>query len=189
MINILYEKLPDAVEVSGNFYNISTDFRDWIAFFDMYENQEIDLKTKMVTSFKWFEDEIPTDIKEAYNSLINFASCKDIQYINSSGNSSELSAKAPVLSWLYDSTYILGAFLEIYNIDLIDIEYMHWWKFHALFEALPEETLVKKRMAYRSIQTSKIKDKERRKQIVKIKKSIAFPHAPLSAERVGEVFG
>ena len=33
MINILFEELPDAVEVSGKFYKIATDFRDSLALF------------------------------------------------------------------------------------------------------------------------------------------------------------
>ena len=85
--------------------------------------------------------------------------------------------------------YVLGAFRQVYNIDLINIEYMHWWEFSALFEALPEDVLLKKRMTYRQINPSEIKDKERRKQILKIKRAVAFPCNPMSAEKTGEVFG
>ena len=43
-------------------------------------------------------------------------------------------------------------------------------------------------MAYRQIKTSEIKDKNERKRITKIKRSVAFPHAPLSAEQTASVF-
>jgi len=189
MINLLFEALPDAVEVSGKFYKIATDFRDWISFFDMLENSSIDRKQKILFALQWFTDEIPENILTAYNALIEFASCSEIHQDKPENNSeNQKNTQNPSLSWLYDSVYVLGAFRQIYNIDLINIEYMHWWEFSALFEALPEDVPIKKRMAYRQINPSEIKDKERRKQILKIKRAVAFPHKPVSAEKTGEVF-
>ena len=190
MINLLFEPLPDAVEVSGNFYKIATDFRDWIAFFDMLEDNSIDQKQKMFLALKWFTDEIPKNILQAYNALIEFASCSGIHQEKSENDAEKnKNSRKMSLSWLYDSAFVLGAFHQAYNIDLIHIEYMHWWEFSALFEALPEDIPIKKRMAYRQINPSEIKDKERRKQVLKIKRSIAFPHKPVSAEKAGEMFG
>lgn len=187
MINILFEELPDAVEVSGKFYKIATDFRDWIAFFDMMADTELDRKQKMLTALAWFSDEIPNEIVGAYNALTDFASCSGTKRMpeNSEKNSSQ---NVPTLSWLYDSAYVLGAFRQVYGIDLIRTEYMHWWEFSALFKALPDDTPIKKRIAYRQIKISDIKDKEHRKQILKIKKAVAFPHAPVSAQKIGEIF-
>ena len=185
MINLLFEELPDTVEVSGNFYRIATDFRDWIAFFDMIADKKIDKKQKMITVLQWFTDGIPDNIPEAYNALTEFASCSEIR--KTSGKSAD-SSSTPTLSWLYDSAYVLGAFRQVYNIDLIRVKYMHWWEFSALFEALPEDTQIKKRIAYRQIRLSDIRDKSERKRILKIKKTVAFPHEPVSAEKTGEIF-
>ena len=41
MINLLYEKYPTEVIVNSQSYPIYTDFRDWIAFFDMRDNTSI----------------------------------------------------------------------------------------------------------------------------------------------------
>lgn len=185
MINILFEKLPDTVEISGKFYEIATDFRDWIAFFDMMADENFDKKQKMLTTLQWFTSEIPDNISGAFNALMKFASCSEIRK-----NPEKLgnNQSTPVLSWLYDSAYILGAFRQIYNIDLIHINYMHWWEFSALFEALPEDTPIKKRMAYRQVKISDIKDRSERKRILKIKRAVAFPHKPISAEKTGEIF-
>lgn len=188
MINILFEELPDAVEVSGKFYKIATDFRDWIAFFDMMTDTELDRKQKMLTALAWFSDEIPENIVDAYKALTDFASCSGTKKTSENQGKSEKSSSTPTLSWLYDSAYVLGAFRQVYGIDLIRVDYMHWWEFSALFEALPEETPIKKRIAYRQIRLSDIRDKERRRQILKIKKAVAFPHEPVSAEKTGEIF-
>ena len=188
MINILFEELPDAVEVSGKFYKIATDFRDWIAFFDMMADMKLERKQKMLTALAWFSEEIPKNIVEAYNALTYFASCSGIRKNSENSEKNNPVSEIPTLSWLYDSAYVLGAFRQVYGIDLIRIEYMHWWEFSALFEALPEDTPIKKRIAYRQIRLSDIKDKERRRQILKIKKAVAFPHEPVSAEKTGEIF-
>lgn len=185
MINILFEKLPDTVEISGKFYEIATDFRDWIAFFDMMSDESFDKKQKMLTALQWFTNEIPNDISGAYNALTEFASCSEIK---KTSEKSADSPSTPVLSWLYDSAYVLGAFRQIYGIDLIRTKYMHWWEFSALFEALPEDTPIKKRIAYRQVRISDINDKNERKRILKIKRAVAFPHKPISAEKTGEIF-
>ena len=185
MINLLFEELPDTVEVSGKFYRIATSFRDWIAFFDMIADENFDKKQKMITALQWFTDEIPDNISGAYNALTEFASCSEIR--KTSGKSAN-SPSTTTLSWLYDSAYVLGAFRQVYGIDLIRTEYMHWWEFSALFDALPEDTPIKKRIAYRQISISDIKDKSERKRILKIKRAVAFPHAPVSAEKTGEIF-
>ena len=138
---------PDAVEVSGKFYKIFTDFRDWIAFFDMMSDTEIDPKQKMLTALSWFKEEIPDSLTEAYKALTDFASCSGIKKNPENQDKNSINSGVPTLSWLYDSAYVLGAFRQVYNIDLIRVEFMHWWEFSALFEALPEDTPIKK--AYR----------------------------------------
>lgn len=188
MINILFEELPDAVEVSGKFYKIATDFRDWIAFFDMMADENFDQKQKMLTALAWFSDEIPENIVGAYNALIDFAACSGIRKNSGNQHKNESVPEIPTLSWLYDSVYVLGAFRQVYGINLTRVDFMHWWEFSALFEALPDDTPIKKRIAYRQIKIPDIKDKERRKQILKIKKAVAFPHEPVSAEKTGEIF-
>ena len=59
-------------------------------------------------------------------------------------------------------------------MDLNEIEYLHWWKFKSLFEGLNEENQICKIMGYRSIDLSKIKDKEERKRYKKIKQQWAL---------------
>ena len=188
MINILFENLPDTVEVSGKYYKIFTDFRDWIAFFDMMSDAGIEQKQKMLTALAWFLEKIPENLPEAYKALMDFASCSGMKKIPENQDKNSSNSGVPTLSWLYDSAYVLGAFRQVYNIDLIRMNYMHWWEFSALFEALPEDTPIKKRIAYRQVKISDIKDKERRKQILRIKKAVAFPHEPVSAQKIGEIF-
>ena len=65
---------------------------------------------------------------------------------------------------------------------------MHWYKFNALINALPEDTPLKQRMIYRNTNLCDIKDKVERKRIKKIKQEIAIPTKPMDALQVGSVF-
>lgn len=187
MINLLYDKLPSSVNIDGKSYPIATDFRDWVAFFDMILDDELTEKDKCLGAFNWFTETIPSDVENAYNALISFAGCNDIKFSYSPcGKISKTSA--PVLSYLYDSPYIFSAFLQVYNINLRTIKYMHWYEFKSLFDGLPEDTPIKKRMAYRSINLSDIKDKKERERIKKIKNDIKLPSKRLTAEQAGNVF-
>ena len=50
-----------------------------------------------------------------------------------------------------------------YRIDLQDVEHLHWWKFKALLEGLKDDNKLSKILEYRSVDLSKIQDKEQRK--------------------------
>lgn len=188
-MNLLYEPLPDSVTVDGINYPVVTDFRDWIAFFDMMADDSYNSKDKLIASMQWFTKEVPENPLYAWEALLQFAACEDFP-----GNSSEdmdisqeESSKA-CFSWIYDSAYILGAYRQCYGIDLRSMPFLHWYEFMALFEALPEDVPLKKRIGYRIINLSQIKDKERRRQIEKIRRNIAIPQAPMSAGQVGAYF-
>ena len=43
--------------------------------------------------------------------------------------------------FLQDAQYIYAAFLQVYGIDLFEQQgRLHWWKFNALLQALPDDT-------------------------------------------------
>ena len=189
MINLLYEQLPTTVNVEGKSYQIATDFRSWIAFFDMISDDKLDEKSKVYGALEWFTESIPRNITEAYKALMMFMACADLQISHTSTGRSTNSYSSPVLSYLYDSPYIFSAFLQVYNINLRTVEYMHWYEFRALFDGLPEDIPIKKRMAYRCIKLSDIKDKKERERIKRIKSEVRLPSKALTAEQVGNVFG
>ena len=185
MINILYEQYPTELIIDNVSYPIVTDFRNWIAFFDMINDDILEPKDKVIASLNWFADKIPDNIEKAYNGLISFARADDLT--SKPTNSSKQSNKQ-ILSHLHDSPYILGAFLQTYGINLRNIDYMHWYEFRALLDALPEDTPLKQRMGYRSINVSSIKDKAERKRIKAIQRDIALPSRELSAFDIGSQF-
>ncbi len=70
-----------------------------------------------------------------------------------------------------DSFCIYASFLQAYNIDLTKSDFFHWWKFCALLENLPAHTPMAQRMAYRTMDTSLIKDKAQREYYERLKQN------------------
>lgn len=187
-MNLLYEAPPDTVEVGGNAYPVYTDFRDWLRFFDMQEDSSIDKREKLLLMLEWYKEKPPVDLlQESLEALILFASRKDAPPEDDREPGRKSTDK--VLSWNFDAAYVYAAFLSVYHIDLLTIPEMHWHVFLALFDALPDDTPIKQRMGYRSVNLSAVKDKNERKRIKKIQDSIRIPREELDAYQCGEFFG
>lgn len=181
LCNILHNELPCCVTVDGTDYPVKTSFRDWIAFFTLHESSVIASEEKVLRSMGLYMNEKPQDIMTAYAALQGFASCERMPRDENRGTGA---GSAPVFSYLYDSTYIYSDFKRHYNVDLEAAE-MHWYTFIALFNGLPSEAETKQRIAYRSLNPSEIKNKERRMQVVRIQDAIRIPHENVSSADIG----
>ncbi len=182
-MNLLYEKFPDSVELSGKDYPIYTDFKNWLKFFDMLEEKGLSEQEKMLLALRWFQEPISPELwNEGIQALIRFAIRGEIPEQSRNKGSSK-----KILSWSFDAPYIYAAFLSEYHIDLLNAT-MHWHLFLALFDALPEDTPIKQRMYYRGINIGEIRDKNEKKRILKIQRQIKIPQEAMDAFAIGNVF-
>lgn len=183
-MNFFYEKLPTCVVVGNEKINIVTDFREYIKFHDMIKSNDLTSEEKLEYILEYFE-KMPKNLPEAIKALGDFFALENIQL-----KPSNVSASRPkqLYSFSKDFPYIYSAFKRDYGIDLIDVPYMHWWKFHMLFEGLSEENEIKKRIMYRGIDTGTIKDADERKRIIKIQSAIALEENQLTDYDIGDVF-
>lgn len=180
-MNILYEDLPTTISVHGETYEVLTDFRDWIRFSDLVSDSRIDDSEKIGIMSEWYVCGCPGAVKDMLDGLIKFFSSdgEDSDQEDTEAEETDNPADDPenmrqLYSYGEDAAYIIGGFLECYGVDLLEIPYMHWWKFKALLNALSEETEFKKRIQYRSIDASKIKDSSERRRIQRIQANIAL---------------
>ena len=180
---ILYESLPDSIEVEGKQYKIYTDFREWIKFQDMLRDTSLSNAEKMLLCKEWFIDMAPMN-KEIVKGLCDFLVIAQEEK-KRQGSQKKVQ---PIFSYMHDANVIYADFMREYRIDLIEIPYMHWWKFKALLEGLSDEAEFKKRIYYRSVDLSKIKDKNERRRIEGIKKTIALPQDSVTDEDIGNAF-
>ena len=89
-----------------------------------------------------------------------------------------------VISFEQDAEYIYSAFVQAYGIDLIEQQgQLHWNKFKALLNSLPEDTLMRQIMDIRKTNLSDIKDKDERNRIKLLKEQFKLKD---SNENFGE---
>lgn len=175
-MNILIDKLPIKVEINKKMYEINSDFRTSILFEQLMQDNEIeDYEKGLMALNLYFNDYVdPDDLDKALDKIYWFYSCGKDKSINYSGKKST-KEEEQIYNWDYDDEYIYAAFLDQYNIDLQDIEFLHWWKFKAMFKSLKENHKISEIMKYRAINLNEIEDKEVRKHYKKMKEIYALP--------------
>ena len=167
-MNLLVDKLP--TEYKG--LKIDTNFRSFILFELLMQDNKVKEKDKIMMSIKLFYKEPPKDLKKAIEGILYFYRCQEEEKVGKSGGES---TKKQIYSYEYDAKLIYSAFLDQYGIDLNEIEYLHWFKFKALFEGLNNENKICEIMSYRAIDLNKIKDKEERKKYRRLQRQFALP--------------
>ena len=84
-----------------------------------------------------------------------------------------------------DAERIFASFWAVYGLDLNAVSYLHWWKFRAMFDALPDDSAIMRAIYWRSVDTSKLKGEEK-KNADKKKKYYALrdSHADMKGDAV-----
>ena len=151
--------------VDGENYDINYDYKYSILFENMMADIELDDKQKIEQALLLYYPIVPDNINEAMDQLLWFYRCgKDIIASSKNGRGKNIQ----IYDFNFDDDYIYSAFLDQYNIDLQDAD-LHWWKFKALFRSLKEDNEIVRIMGYRSMDLSKIKDKEEKKHYKEMK--------------------
>lgn len=180
-MNILIDLLPIEVEINNEEYEINSDFRTSILFELLMQDSSIGEEKKIIMALQLYYPIIPKNINEAIDKMLWFYRCgKDIT--KSKGNSKGKSVTR-IYSFEHDDDYIYAAFMDQYNIDLQDIEHLHWWKFKAMFNSLKEDIKIVKIMEYRSMDLSKIKDKEQKSYYKQMKELYKLPDDISNSEK------
>ena len=160
-MNILIDLLPSSVKIDSTEYEINSDFRTSVLFSLLMEDDNLSEEEKVLQALNLYYPVIPDNLEEAIEQIKWFYSCGKLD--NPIGNKKARAISKKVFDFEVDANYIYSAFMSQYNIDLQDIEELHWWKFKALLEGLKEDNKLSKIIEYRSMDLSKIKDKEQRK--------------------------
>ena len=143
---------------------------------------------KTMAALSQLYPEIPSDLELAIRGLLWFFS-RGGQDAEADGKARE-GGPAPPRAFDYDqdANLIYAAFYATYGISLTTVEFLHWWEFLALFEGLPEDTLIKRVMYWRTVNLSEL-PKEARKHVRKMRSLFALqaePREVLTAEEMAE---
>lgn len=180
-VNILCDRLPDALSVDGVSYPILTDFRRWIVMLEVFDacrrdsDEPIDIMTaarcaeRLVLGKALPRNLSSETIVRLLEEMAAFAVGGDI------GDGARSGGSAQAFDFNEDASLILSSFLVCYGIDLTKCD-MHWWKFLALLRSLPIESDFMKVVRLRVCDTAKIADDELRRRVRRAKASMRIRH-------------
>ena len=142
-MNMLCDRLPTSIFVSGKEYPVNSDFRACVRIMVMFEDLELTDQEKNTLLYDMlFPAEKPEANEESMRAIMEFLNC---------GKSSEESSYHPkTYSLEKDAQYIHSAIRQTYGIDLGAVEYMHWWEFVAYLMDIGEDCLLCRMIALRS---------------------------------------
>ena len=174
MINLLLDNIDEVVENRIKI-DFDTNFRIGIAFEIMMQNPKYSMRAKTYQALKLFYPEINKikDTKKAIDDIIWFYSCGKSEEKTSQKN--RKGKNKQIYSYEFDNDLIYSAFKNQYNVDLEEIEYLHWWKFKAMFNGLKSDNRIVEIMGYRAMDLSKIKDKDMKKHYKQLQEEYKLP--------------
>lgn len=150
---ILTRTLPKSLEVSGQDFNIRTDFRDVLEYQAGMKPGAEDTDIILAVYEMYGQDDRilrPDTFMEALEQLNWFVACGEETKRRPSNATLGINRNKP-FDFELDGALIYSAFVQTYNIDLYEVEYMHWWKFNALLSDVCRDCRFSKIMEYRTI--------------------------------------
>lgn len=168
---------------------ISPDFRNMIQVDLILREEGVSDTEKTIAALGQLYPQIPDDLELALEGLAWFFSRGDSGTGKETNKGPDGGTPPPrAFDYDQDANLIYAAFYATYGISLTTVEFLHWWEFLALFEGLPEDTLIKRVMYWRTVNLSQL-PKEERKHVRKMRQLFALksePQEELTPEELAE---
>ncbi|MFD1411520.1 Gp15 family bacteriophage protein [Lapidilactobacillus gannanensis] len=194
---LLYEELPRNVDLSGVKYELNLAFDSVLYALKAISDPDLTDKDKLESFLNILiighlpSEDVWLDLYDQVINLLSDASPETAVPTDLNGNPIKIKSNQPNIK-TYDSDFdaqmIYAAFKQAYGIDLIDQQgKLHWYKYQALLNALPENTMFYQVRNIRNTNLSDIKDKEQRHTMAKLKEQVALPDEYV--EKEGDMSG
>lgn len=149
MLRGMYSKLPHSVTIKNEKFSINTDFRIFINF-EEEMTQGLDTKKAVNNALNSFYPAFSLIIKkgllkEAADKFIWFYKCGKPE---TPSNEKAKGQKIESFRYSSDDLYIWGTYKQL-GYDLTT-DYVHWWKFRAMWLTLPDNCEFSKIKGYRA---------------------------------------
>ncbi|EES48443.1 bacteriophage Gp15 family protein [Clostridium botulinum] len=164
-MSLLTSKLQTSILIDDIEFQLNTNFRNSIIFEELILNEDIRKQEVQEKAIKlYYNQPIIDKFKNtALQGIIWFYSCGRPEEETEGKKEQHSNIKSSdIYSFKYDDEYIYSAFLDQYGIDLQDIDYLHWWKFKAMFKSLKSDNKIVEIMGYRSMDLNSINDKSQK---------------------------
>lgn len=159
---LLMDGLPETYEGIP----LSADFRNMIQVDLILREQNTSEAEKIIAALSQLYPQIPSDMNKAIAGLQWFYARGATEAGGKEGTAKKPAKRS--FSFEQDANLIYAAFYATYGISLTTVEFLHWWEFMALFEGLPEDTLIRRVMYWRTAEPAEL-SKEERKHILKMR--------------------
>ena len=195
---------PETIKIYDSLYKINADFRNILRIFDMLDDKNIpDYKKIEVLKLWFFEDgllDLPDDISQEQeqeqeqkqemtemaerivDGFVGFVDFNRMQTpverrVRDAAPYGEPEPEAErQFCYNFDAEEIYAGFLCEYGIDLIYIDFLHWYKFKILLDNLSPESAFKKKIELRFMDLSGFRDNQRIfGELAKAKEAIQLP--------------
>ena len=185
-MSILTDSLPVSISVRGHEVGINSGFRASLSFEEMLMQRLSEEELLQNTLNIYLDDrwkDLPADcLGELLDQIGWFYRCGRESPRKQQGSVN----KGPVLSYEHDAPYIYAAFLQC-GIDLQKEPELHWWRFRAVLESLPDECKLMQIIRIRSIKIDGDMSRKEKEYYRKMKKLYAIPSKVQKTERQKEI--
>lgn len=132
-MNPLIDKFSTRIKIDNEIFDINTDFRNCLKIILAFEDENLTIEEKYYIMLKRLYGFIPDNQEEAIKKAILFLDCGEKNTADED--------KPRIYSFSKDAKYIYSAIeVSTPNLDLENIEYLHWWKFYYKFFDIKEGT-------------------------------------------------
>lgn len=150
---------------------ISADFRNMINVDLILHDPSTNEVEKTAAALYQLYPEVPKDIHKAVEGLAWFYTRGNAPSEGKGTPANKTAKKA--FSFEQDANLIYAAFYATYGISLSTVDFLHWWEFMALFEGLPETTLMQRVIYWRTADVTGLL-KHEKNRVMKMRKTFAL---------------
>lgn len=174
-MNVLTDVFPTKTIIDGKEYNLNTDFRTCLQIILAFEDEEIfDFeKVDIMLELLYGKDNIPDNREMAIEKAVLFLDGGESEENKKVGKSSDR-----LYSFSKDAKYIYSAIKQSHNIDLENIEYLHWWKFMFFFLDLDPDCFFCRMIDLRNKKKKNKLNKEEKKLYLELYDILSLDNKP-----------
>jgi len=181
------KSFPKTVLLNNKQAPINSDFRVALKILKLYSDPNVMEIKKSKMMFGWFYSESLDNYKvtrqEALEVMVDYLAppkedssdpTRKIIEERKKKQSEQGATKPPSYCFEYDAEEIYVSFIQDYKLDLVEINYLHWYKFLMMFSNLSKDTSFGRKVELRTMDLKDFKGKDKAK-LMKAQKAIQIP--------------
>ncbi|MCL2772358.1 MAG: bacteriophage Gp15 family protein [Oscillospiraceae bacterium] len=173
---LLYQKKEKVFPTNAN-----ADFRNILRIFAILRDNKINQYKRIKKAVEWFGAPPNSSADEFIEAFFEFVNPQTTTVNNFAceiyGTPFQKGALGdePQFDFDFDAEEIYASFISEYGIDLIEIDFLHWYKFKILLENLSSESAFKKKIELRFMDLSDYKNYNGYAEMTSVKEAVQLP--------------